>query len=84
MDSQAQFGISPSADAQLEPETQPRASEDTDSRKGSVRVQVHDASTPLLQQPNGGSDSDTLQPSAGNTDPPGEDNRSWRRKPSVS
>ncbi|RMJ23645.1 hypothetical protein PHISP_05495 [Aspergillus sp. HF37] len=53
MENEAQFGINPSADAQLDPRAEPRASEDSGSSKDSVRVQVHDATTPLLQQPNG-------------------------------
>lgn len=84
MEGEAQFGINPIADTQLDPRAEPRASEDSDSNKDSVRVQVHDA-TPLLQHPSGGSGYDTLPPYAEeNTGAPVGDNRSWRRRPSVS
>lgn len=84
MEDEAQFGINPIADAQLDPGAEPRASEDSGSNKDSVRVQVHDATTPLLQQPNGGSGYDSLPPSTEDTGTPGGDNRSWRHRPSVS
>ena len=84
MENQAQFGMSPSVGAQLEPETPPGAPEDTDGKNGSVSVQVDDASVPLLQEPNGDSAYGTLPPSTEDADPPGRDDRSWRQRPSVS
>lgn len=83
MENEAQIGIDPSVDAQLDAEARPRASEDSDGKKDSVRVHVHDA-TPLLQQSNGSSGYATLPPYTEGTGAPVGDDRSWRRKPSVS
>lgn len=84
MENEPQFAIDTNPGAQLEAETQPRASDSESVKKDSVRVRVHDT-TPLLQRANEGSGYEAVRSSDEDTGRPGRDNApSWRQTPSVS